>query len=896
MEDSKKEYHDVGILQAWLNYVRMVTLRHSMNVHYPLRNSVLVLLIFFRGFLLYAQPEPTRLSPGLIAEGDATSVLIKVSDSTEFVNWKNVYRNHWQIKSVGNRIFEVSGFIKHIEDEFKHARAVQIIDRNNRFALEETVFGEFDRTLNAITIAHALYPQINGSAMKLSVKEKPFNKDDIDLRGRVVLNNQFDEPATQHATFMASIAVGGGNTNTFAKGPAWAASVTTSDFSRLLPDEDKDIIAQNINVQNHSYGVGVENYYGIESSEYDRQVYALPSVLHIFSSGNEGNKSPIEGTYAGISGYANLTGQFKTSKNTISVGSSDKYGQVVTLSSRGPAHDGRIKPELIAFGDAGSSESAAVVSGVALLVQDVFKKKFNELPDAALVKAAMINGAIDSGRPQVDFESGFGNVNALNSVKAIEQEHFYSQIIRNGEENIFTVSVPEGQSELKISLVWSDPAAEPLVSRALVNDLDVILRHIPSGETWYPWILDSSPVISLLEKQAIRGIDRINNVEQITLNNPPAGDYEIHVRGFSVTSAGQKFFVVYDWFKNFEWINPHQGSSFSAGEKNVIRWVWRGSHESARIEYRLLPDGEWIVLAEDVDLMQQYHEWILPVLNANLQIKISNANFSFESSVFTISNPSPISVGYNCDDEIMLRWNRIPQADKYVINSLGEKYLEPFLVVTDTFAIIKISEIKTNYYAITPIINDLPGARDATIDYTQQGVDCYLVRFTSQEYLVNDVAKFDLVISSTYQLNSVSLERFDGSQYITIEEISPVNSTNFVFTDVKPLTGNNYYRAKIERNAKTAVLSDSVQIIHVTQTDLFAFPNPVHSGDELNVVIEDEANVVIRIFDLQGRLIRGTEDFGSVRSIDTSNLMAGIYFIRVYKQDGTSLVTKILIQ
>jgi hypothetical protein len=47
-----------------------------------------------------------------------------------------------------------------------------------------------------------------------------------------------------------------------------------------------------------------------------------------------------------------------------------------------------VKPELIAYGDAGSSEAAAVVSGIALLTQQAYSDQFGNLPEASLLKAS----------------------------------------------------------------------------------------------------------------------------------------------------------------------------------------------------------------------------------------------------------------------------------------------------------------------------------------------------------------------------------------------------------------------------------------------------------------------------------------------------------------------------
>jgi hypothetical protein len=190
----------------------------------------------------------------------------------------------------------------------------------------------------------------------------------------------------------------------------------------------------------------------------------------------------------------------------------------------------------------------------------------------------------------------------------------------------------------------------------------------------------------------------------------------------------------------------------------------------------------------------------------------------------------------------------------------------------------------------------LNGARELTINYEQQGVGCYIISFSPQQYLVNDVARFDLVLGTTYKIKSVSLERMEAGLYKPIQTISSINSTSILLTDANPLSGNNYYRARLELEDESDILSSQTEIVYVTSSDLIVFPNPVVSGEELNVIIENEQDAILRIFDMYGRLIRGVEDFGTVRNIDTSNLMAGIYFLKVYKSDGTTLITRFMIQ
>ncbi|MBK7869384.1 MAG: hypothetical protein IPJ74_01215 [Saprospiraceae bacterium] len=50
----------------------------------------------------------------------------------------------------------------------------------------------------------------------------------------------------------------------------------------MIPENPKYYDTLNISVQNHSYGVGIENYYGADAAAYDASVINRPELLHIF--------------------------------------------------------------------------------------------------------------------------------------------------------------------------------------------------------------------------------------------------------------------------------------------------------------------------------------------------------------------------------------------------------------------------------------------------------------------------------------------------------------------------------------------------------------------------------------------------------------------------------------
>jgi hypothetical protein len=833
--------------------------------------------------------QRTKVAPALRSLYDISTVQVLVNDTSNFNTWITTVLPSHSVKKIGKNLYTLSDIDSALFKALEKNQNVLFVDRANRKAVEESILGDFDFTVNTIRSVQSVYPEINADGLAVSIKEKPFDQLDLDLRGRVIVTNQFDEQPSFHATFMATIAAGAGNTTPYAKGAAWRAHVTTSDFEQLLPDDGQALTNLGVSVQNHSYGVNdIENYYGIESQAYDQSCNNFPKLLHVFSSGNRGNGTITTGTYANIPGVANLTGQFKVSKNTLSVGSSDRYGNIVPFSSRGPAHDGRVKPELIALGDAGSSDAAAIVSGISLMLQHAYQNIYEELPDAALLKAVLINSAIDTGRPHVDYETGFGNANALNAIRTIEQGTFFSGNIDHQEEQTFNITVPVDINQLKITLAWNDPAAVPGVEKILINDIDLKLRHVQSSNEWSPWVLNTSPSLSALQEDATRGNDRLNNVEQITVALPQAGNYEIIIKGYDIPVGVQKFFVAYDFLSGAEWTYPLQGDALKANTSEIIRWSWNKPDAIGSLEYKFASEDNWRLIDVNVNLQQSWYEWITPDTSALIQFRLIVDSEIVESVSIPVSTPQRIGIGFVCDDEVMLQWNKVANAQNYTVYVLGDKYLESQVVTADTFAIFQKTQLQTNYVSVSPsFAPELSGLRETTIDFNLQGVGCYFKSFLPQSFFVTAAAVFNVQLGTIYNLESATLERFRNNTFESVTSITqPDLQTNFTIADPSPYPGTQVYRVKLTTNAQTSIYSSTVEILYVRENDVYVYPNPIIEGESLQIIINNEEVAALEIFDVQGRPVRKSEDFGPIKEVNTIALPRGIYIVKIIRNDG----------
>jgi uncharacterized repeat protein (TIGR01451 family) len=88
------------------------------------------------------------------------------------------------------------------------------------------------------------------------------------------------------------------------------------------------------------------------------------------------------------------------------------------------------------------------------------------------------------------------------------------------------LQVLDSSQPLRVMLAWTDPPASLSASSQLVNDLDLVVNG-PNGAVYYG--NNSAPG------------DRTNNVEGVIINNPPVGQYTVHVRGYNVPIGSQPY-------------------------------------------------------------------------------------------------------------------------------------------------------------------------------------------------------------------------------------------------------------------------------------------------------------------------------------------------------------------
>lgn len=758
---------------------------------------------------------------------------------------------------------------------------------------EELTTGSLDIATNYANYAHRVYPDIKGDSILVSIKENKPDTSDLDYIGRYVPTAMASPVVTSHASIMATTIAGAGTTSPYAQGVADRSLVTSSDFASLLPDPDALFQRFGITVQNHSYGTALQNYYGAEAAAYDVSAINNPTLLHVFSSGNAGGNTPTEGSYAGISGLANLTGNFKMAKNAITVGAIDSFYNISPLSSKGPAYDGRVKPELVAFGEDGSSGAAAMVSGSAALVQQAYKASHHQFPSSALIKAVLLNAADDVGPAQIDYLSGYGSLNTYKAVQTIRENRTIEDVLSGNASKSFTISVPQNVALLKITLAWADPAATVNAPRALVNNLDVVVRSATTGEEWMPWVLNPAGTRTALMQGAKRGRDTLNNVEQVTIPTPAAGTYTIDIRSGHLATPTQSFAVAYqvDTLNRFQWTFPTALDQVEAGRANILRWLTSASG-SATIEYAT-NGSAWQPVATIPDASINFYKWNAPDTFSTAVLRMRLPFAESLSDTFVISRATDLKVGFNCADSFLLFWNALP-VDQYQLYELGEKYLQPFRTTTDTFTLVNKQQSNSLYYSIAPIVRGRPGLRSFILNYTAQGTECFFKSFYLQ-FQDAVSASFFASLGSLFNVASLSLQKLQNGQFTTIRTLTSPATTSFTLEDSALSRGVNTYRLQITLTSGQTIHSDIVSLYHFPDADVIVYPNPARQEEPINIITSLGGRVALQIYNESGMLVQQMQLNLLSQQIPPFRLPKGIYFIRTITDEGKINTQKLIV-
>ena len=588
----------------------------------------------------------------------------------------------------------------------------------------------------------------------------------IDFEGRIF--GLVGPNSGTHGDGVSGIMAGAGNLNPSNRGMAAGADLHVVQYqSSFLDSPTVNLInSGDVQITNSSYSNGCNDGYLANTQTVDSQIRDIPTLVHVFSAGNSNNSNC---GYGAGNQWGNITGGHKQAKNCMTTANVFFDGSLVNSSSRGPAHDGRIKPDIAANGQnqiststnntyqtfGGTSGAAPGIAGIAAQLYEAYgDANGGALPQSALIKAAMLNTAHEAGNIGPDYKFGWGIVNGLRAGMLIEDGRYLMDDISQGDTNNHTIAVPAGTTQVRFMAYWSDAPASPGANPALVNDLDLVVTD-PGSTAHLPWILDHTPNPTTLNLPATNGVDHLNNMEQVLLNNPVAGNYDIEISGFNVPVGPQEYFVVYEIItENLVVTYPNSGESFVPGETESIHWDATNTTADFDLEYSIDNGGSWNAITTVNSDVTNYG-WSVPSsVTGEALIRITSGGFSDTSDeTFSIANlATNVNVSQVCPSNASFGWTAVAGAESYDFYMLGSTYMDLVGNSATPSITVPITNPTDPIWAAVVARNDTDGwiSRRTIAIYHPGGlVNCSLNNDLSTVSIDNSPSDFALVCAGT---------------------------------------------------------------------------------------------------------------------------------------------------
>ncbi|TWT42034.1 Alkaline protease precursor [Phycisphaerae bacterium RAS1] len=367
--------------------------------------------------------------------------------------------------------------------------------------------------------------------------------------------------ADSHGTHTAGTGIGDSGTNNDLRGVAYEGKLVFATIPSFT-----EVAMNNALILHHNQGGRLHsNSWGNDgTTAYD----GLCRGIDLFSYNNE--TSLVLFAVTNTSTLKNP----ENAKNLLAVGASQDTPNQANFCSggSGPTSDQRRKPEIYAPGCStisassgtacstrsmtGTSMACPAVTGAGLLVRQYYTDGYYPsgaavaedrfTPSAALVKATLLNSATDmtgiAGFPSN--QEGWGRVLCDNAAyfvgdarKLIVRDVFNASGFTTGQMTEVPVTVGAAVMSLKVTLVWTEPPAAAGAGSAAINNLD--LEVVAPGATLYRGNVFASGQSTTGGTGDLR-----NNVEQVLLNTPAAGDWIVRVKATAVNQGTQGYALV----------------------------------------------------------------------------------------------------------------------------------------------------------------------------------------------------------------------------------------------------------------------------------------------------------------------------------------------------------------
>jgi hypothetical protein len=199
------------------------------------------------------------------------------------------------------------------------------------------------------------------------------------------------------------------------------------------------------------------------------------------------------------------------------------------------------------------------------------------------------------------------------------------------------------------------------------------------------------------------------------------------------------------------------------------------------------------------------------------------------------------------------------------------------------------------HYAVAPIIGSKEGVKSYTFNYTTQGVECYFRSFLA--LLVDKSAQLTVSLGTLYNINKIVLEKFNGTEYVTLQQIISPSSLLFNLTDGSLKKGSNIYRVKLELAGGKVIYSSIETVYYFNGTEFIVYPNPASQYEPITILSDNPFEpATLQVINMQGQKIYEMKLDDVSSQLPPGRLSKGLNLLRIIRKDQKDVVLKLFVQ
>ncbi|SFQ98791.1 Subtilase family protein [Lentzea waywayandensis] len=511
--------------------------------------------------------RPFQAQPQIMALGGASDYLITLVEQDE----RDQKAVAAKVKSLGGKVNVISASREHIMATLDAGQAAQLAKLPAVIAIDPVSAPETDMAISRESSGANHIESVGGykgQGVRGEVMDGGFRLTHQEFRARPPLQHTANTTNTSHGTStygqIFASGVSSAHRGLLPEGQGITAVYNTGDryaHTKQLVDPAGQYKAV---FQSNSWGDSLTTAYNSISQQMDRIVFDH-DLLICQSQSNAGTRSSRPQAW---------------SKNVLSVGGQYHYNTLDRADDKwnggasiGPAADGRIKPEISNYYDridtttstndtayttsfGGTSGATPITCGNAGLMFQMWadgvfdggpgkgRDVFASRPHAATAKALLINTANQftfSGttHDQTRTHQGWGTASVRNLYDRARAGGWKLPVLVNetdllatGQSRKYTVA-SNGQTPLRATLAYTDPAGSPTAAKATVNDLTLKVTA-PNGTVYW----GNNGLLAGNWSTSGGVANTVDTVENVLVQTPAAGNWTVEVVATSVNVDG----------------------------------------------------------------------------------------------------------------------------------------------------------------------------------------------------------------------------------------------------------------------------------------------------------------------------------------------------------------------